>query len=64
MQKPDSEYAAIYRLGETTVRIDTSMAAKTPEDREAVLKRIKKALWDILETHAMKRIKDRDSSEG
>src|SRR5690348_398934 len=60
-RKPDSEYAVIYQLGETTVRKDTSMAAKTPEDRERVTKRIRRALWDILENQAIQRIIDSEA---
>lgn len=60
MDKPDSDYAAVYQLGGTKVRIDTSMAAKTQEDRERVISILRKVLWRTLENEAMHRVITRE----
>jgi uncharacterized DUF497 family protein len=63
MENPDSEYAAVYQLGGTKVLIDTSMAAKTPEDRERAISIFRKALWRTLENDAMQRVKNREAEK-
>lgn len=60
MEKPDSEFAAIYHFGGTKIRVDTSLAAKTPEDRERAINILKKALFDILDDEALAKLKNRE----
>lgn len=59
----EENYAAVYkRSSGATVYIDTSMAAKTPEERERVLDLIRKAVYRALEVKWEKTLEETLSS--
>lgn len=53
----ETQYAAVYkRSNGTKVYIDTSMAAKTPEEREKAIELVRKAVWQAFESRMLEEI--------